>query len=41
VTATIDALAGAERPVRVIFCCFSDYSARLHAEALAQATPLV
>jgi O-acetyl-ADP-ribose deacetylase len=35
VTATIDALTGAERPVRVIFCCFSEHSARLHAEALA------
>ena len=41
VTATIETLGGAAEPSRVIFCCFSDESARLHAEALAQATPLV
>jgi O-acetyl-ADP-ribose deacetylase (regulator of RNase III) len=41
VTATIEALGGAAEPSRVIFCCFSDDSARLHTEALAQATPLV
>jgi O-acetyl-ADP-ribose deacetylase (regulator of RNase III) len=41
VTATIEALGDAAEPRRVIFCCFSDDSARLHAEALTQATPLV
>jgi O-acetyl-ADP-ribose deacetylase (regulator of RNase III) len=41
VTATIEALGDAAEPGRVIFCCFSDDSARLHAEALMQATPLV
>jgi O-acetyl-ADP-ribose deacetylase (regulator of RNase III) len=41
VTATIDALKGGSGPARVIFCCFSDHSARLHAAALAQAAPLV
>jgi O-acetyl-ADP-ribose deacetylase (regulator of RNase III) len=41
VTATIEALGDAAEPGRVIFCCFSDDSARLHAEALTQATPLV
>jgi O-acetyl-ADP-ribose deacetylase len=41
VATTIKALAGGTGPVRVIFCCFSDPSARLHAEALAQAGPLV
>jgi O-acetyl-ADP-ribose deacetylase len=41
VTSTIEALPTATELTRVIFCCFSDDSARLHAEALAQATPLV
>ena len=41
VTTTIEALAGGAGPDRVIFCCFSDSSARLHAEALARAAPLV
>jgi O-acetyl-ADP-ribose deacetylase len=41
VISTIEALGGAAEPSRVIFCCFSDDCARLHAEALAQATPLV
>jgi O-acetyl-ADP-ribose deacetylase len=41
VISTIEALGGAAEPNRVIFCCFSDDSARLHAEVLAQATPLV
>jgi O-acetyl-ADP-ribose deacetylase (regulator of RNase III) len=41
VATTIDALADAAGPLRVIFCCFSDQSARLHAAALAQAAPLV
>jgi O-acetyl-ADP-ribose deacetylase (regulator of RNase III) len=40
VTTTIDALADMAEPVRVIFCCFSDQSARLHAAALAQVAPL-
>jgi O-acetyl-ADP-ribose deacetylase len=40
VTATIDALTGGTGPVRVIFCCFSELSARLHAEALTGAAPL-
>jgi O-acetyl-ADP-ribose deacetylase (regulator of RNase III) len=41
VTSSIEALGGAMEPMRVIFCCFSDDSARLHAAALASATPLV
>jgi O-acetyl-ADP-ribose deacetylase (regulator of RNase III) len=41
VTATIEALAQASQLAEVIFCCFSEHSARLHAEALARATPLV
>jgi hypothetical protein len=41
VTSTIEAPATATELTRVIFCCFSVDSARLHAEALAQATPLV
>jgi O-acetyl-ADP-ribose deacetylase len=41
VTTTIDALAAGTGPVRAIFCCFSDHSARLHAEALAHTAPLV
>jgi hypothetical protein len=41
VTSTIETLGGAAEPNQVIFCCFSNDSARLHAEALAQATPLV
>jgi O-acetyl-ADP-ribose deacetylase (regulator of RNase III) len=41
VTTTIEALAGGAGPDRVIFCCFSDPSARLHAEALVRAAPLV
>jgi len=40
VSTTIDALAGVTGPARVVFCCFSELSARLHAEALAQAAPL-
>ncbi len=40
VTTTIGAL-GATGLTNVIFCCFSEHSARLHAEALAQAAPLV
>jgi O-acetyl-ADP-ribose deacetylase (regulator of RNase III) len=40
VAATIEALQHAAGPSRVIFCCFSDQSARLHAEALARARPL-
>jgi O-acetyl-ADP-ribose deacetylase (regulator of RNase III) len=37
VTATIDELERAAGPGRVVFCCFSDHSARLHAQALARA----
>jgi O-acetyl-ADP-ribose deacetylase len=40
VTTTIEALTDGGGPVRIIFCCFSDQSARLHAAALAQAAPL-
>jgi O-acetyl-ADP-ribose deacetylase (regulator of RNase III) len=40
VTTTIAALGAAE-PNRVIFCCFSSESARLHAAVLNQAAPLV
>ena len=40
VTASIEALADAAEPSRVIFCCFSEDSARLHAQALVHATPL-
>jgi O-acetyl-ADP-ribose deacetylase (regulator of RNase III) len=40
VPATIEALAGATGLTRVIFCCFSNLSARFHAEALTQAAPL-
>ena len=36
VSATVDALAAAPAVSRVIFCCFSDDSARLHAQALAR-----
>ena len=35
VAATVDALAAAPSLTRVIFCCFSDESARLHAQSLA------
>ena len=35
VTATVDALQAAPAVSRVIFCCFSDESARLHAQAMA------
>jgi O-acetyl-ADP-ribose deacetylase len=41
VTTTIEALQGATELNRVIFCCFSPDSARLHAAALNQAAPLV
>ena len=37
VTTVIDALAAAPVVVSVIFCCFSDESARLHWQALDQA----
>jgi O-acetyl-ADP-ribose deacetylase len=36
VATTIDALSSADALTRVIFCCFSDQSARLHEAALAQ-----
>ena len=35
VSATIDALATAPGINRVIFCCFSEHSGRLHEQALA------
>jgi O-acetyl-ADP-ribose deacetylase len=35
VATTVEALASAPAVVRVIFCCFSDDSARLHAQAMA------
>jgi O-acetyl-ADP-ribose deacetylase len=34
VAATVDALAAAPAVKHVIFCCFSDDSARLHAQAI-------
>jgi O-acetyl-ADP-ribose deacetylase (regulator of RNase III) len=34
VAAVIDALKEAPNPSRIIFCCFSDDSARLHRQAL-------
>jgi O-acetyl-ADP-ribose deacetylase (regulator of RNase III) len=37
VATTVDALASAPAVSRVIFCCFSDASAALHIQALAQA----
>ena len=36
VTTTVDALAAAPSLTKVIFCCFSNDSARLHAQSLAQ-----
>ena len=36
VSATADALAAAPVVTRITFCCFSDDSARLHAQAMAQ-----
>jgi O-acetyl-ADP-ribose deacetylase (regulator of RNase III) len=36
VATTVNALAAASAVKRVIFCCFSDDSARLHAQALAE-----
>jgi O-acetyl-ADP-ribose deacetylase len=36
VQATADALAAAPAVTRIVFCCFSDESARLHAQALAE-----
>ncbi len=37
VSTTLDALAEAPAVRRIIFCCFSDASAALHAQALAEA----
>jgi O-acetyl-ADP-ribose deacetylase len=37
VTTVIDAMAAAPGVVNVIFCCFSEDSARLHRQALDQA----
>jgi O-acetyl-ADP-ribose deacetylase (regulator of RNase III) len=36
VAATVEALAAAPSLTRVVFCCFSDESARLHAQAIAK-----
>jgi O-acetyl-ADP-ribose deacetylase (regulator of RNase III) len=36
VSATADALAAAPAVTRVIFCCFSNDSAQLHAQAIAE-----
>ena len=36
VSAAVDALAAAPAVTRIIFCCFSDDSAALHARAMAQ-----
>ena len=36
ISATVNALAAAPSVTRIIFCCFSDDSARLHAQAIAQ-----
>jgi O-acetyl-ADP-ribose deacetylase (regulator of RNase III) len=38
VSATVDALASAPAVERIIFCCFSDASARQHAQAMAGGT---
>jgi O-acetyl-ADP-ribose deacetylase (regulator of RNase III) len=35
VSATVNALAAAPSLTRIIFCCFSDDSARLHVQAMA------
>jgi O-acetyl-ADP-ribose deacetylase len=35
VSATVDALASAPAITRIFFCCFSEASARLHAQAMA------
>ena len=35
VSTTVDALAAAPVMTRIIFCCFSDDSVRLHAQAMA------
>jgi O-acetyl-ADP-ribose deacetylase len=37
VSAAIGALAAAPAVTRIVFCCFSDAGARLHAQALADA----
>jgi O-acetyl-ADP-ribose deacetylase (regulator of RNase III) len=36
VAATVEALAAAPSLTRIVFCCFSDESARLHEEAIAE-----
>ena len=36
VSATVEALAAAPAVTRIIFCCFSDASAGLHAQAMAE-----
>ncbi len=37
VSTTVEALAAAPLMTRILYCCFSDDSARLHAQALAEA----
>jgi O-acetyl-ADP-ribose deacetylase (regulator of RNase III) len=39
VSATADALVAAPAVTRIIFCCFSDDSARLHARAMQLGSP--
>jgi O-acetyl-ADP-ribose deacetylase len=41
VASSLEPLADVMQPTRVIFCCFSDDTARLNFQAMAQATPLV
>ena len=36
VSATVEALAGAPSLQRIVFCCFSDESAALHAQSIAE-----
>ena len=36
IRATVDALAAAPAVTRIVFCCFSSDSARMHAQALAE-----
>jgi O-acetyl-ADP-ribose deacetylase (regulator of RNase III) len=36
VSTTVDALAAAPAVTRIIFCCFSNDSARLHAQSMAE-----
>jgi hypothetical protein len=36
VSTTVDALAAAPAVTRIIFCCFSNDSARLHVQSMAE-----